>query len=65
MASDNIKYDGDGDGVNDYGILIPDLTLSIVDNARSWESTDELGRECRAGYWEEPKTAVADDFMTT
>ncbi len=62
VASDNIKYDGDGDGVNDYGILIPDLTLSIVDNARSWNQLMNWVGNVAQVIGRNPKTAVADDF---
>ena len=62
VASDNIKYDGDGDGVNDYGILIPDLSLPIADNARAWNQLMNYLRDVADGIGKNPKTAVVDSY---
>ncbi|OQY88449.1 MAG: hypothetical protein B6D38_08770 [Anaerolineae bacterium UTCFX1] len=65
VASDNIKYDGDGDGVNDYGILIPDLSLPIADNARAWNQLMNYLGDVADGIGRNPKTTVVDNYWDT
>ncbi|MCL4261419.1 MAG: hypothetical protein KJZ52_12420 [Anaerolineales bacterium] len=54
--------DNDGDGRDDDGILIPDLTLPVADNTRSWNQLMNWVGNVAQVIGKNPKTAVADDF---
>lgn len=54
--------DKDGDGKNDYGVLMPDATYGILENAKSWNQLMNWVGNVAQVIGKNPKTAVVDSY---
>ena len=57
--------DKDGDGKNDYGVLMPDATYGMSENARSWNQLMNWVGNVAQVIGENPKTTVVDNYWDT